>query len=84
MFLMSVIAFFTFLRDKKLAEKGKIRIKEKTLLGMTAFGGALGAFLGRLAARHKTNKVYFSIMIIFSLILQLAVFAFLLWAMLAN
>ncbi len=32
--LMSLIAFVAFLRDKKLAVKGAMRTKEKTLLGL--------------------------------------------------
>lgn len=81
LFVMSLIAFILFLRDKKLSQKSLIRIKEKTLLGFTAMGGALGALLGSILGHHKTNKIYFAITIIFSLILQAAVFAFLLWVM---
>jgi len=70
--LMSLIAFFTYIKDKKMAEKNgnEVRIKEKTLLGMAAFGGALGAFFGRIVAHHKTNKGYFSFTIYVSLLLQ--------------
>lgn len=75
--LFSIISFSLYIKDKKLATKSKMRIKEKTLLSFTCFGGAIGSLLGRIVAHHKTNKVYFSIVIWISLIVQLAVFAFL-------
>ncbi len=52
--LMSLLAFVAFLRDKKLAVKGAMRTKEKTLLGLAVLNGAIGAFLGRIVAHHKT------------------------------
>lgn len=78
--IMSLITFCLFIKDKKMAQKNQseVRIKEKTLLGFVSFGGAIGGFLGRIVAHHKTNKVYFSINIIFSLLLQVAVLGLLL------
>ena len=79
--LMSLIAFFLFLKDKKMATKnsGPNRIKEKTLLGICAFGGALGGFIGRIIAHHKTNKLYFSFTIYLSILLQLGVLGFMIY-----
>ena len=73
--LVSLITFMVFLKDKKIAVKGggKMRIKEKTLLGLTVLNGAIGAFFGRLVAHHKTDKVYFSITIYLALLCQVAV-----------
>lgn len=73
--LMSLITLFLFIIDKGKAKKnsGAARIKEKTLLGCVAMGGAVGGFIGRIIAHHKTNKIYFSITIYFSLLLQIAV-----------
>lgn len=70
--IFSLITFFVFGKDKKMAVKGNgpVRIKEKTLLGLVCFGGAIGGFLGRIIFHHKTNKIYFSISIYFSLLLQ--------------
>ena len=70
--LMSFISFGLFLKDKKMAQKGggPVRIKEKTLLGSVAFGGAFGGFLGRLVAHHKTEKKYFSFTIYLSMLLE--------------
>ena len=71
---MSLITFFLFKKDKKMAQtqSGPKRIKEKTLLGFTALGGALGAELGRRLCHHKTDKSYFSLTIYFSLLLEIA------------
>ena len=77
MVLMSLISMFLFIADKKKAEKGAMRIKEKTLLYSAALDGALGAFIGRILAHHKTNKGYFTFIILISLLLQVAVLGFL-------
>lgn len=71
--LMSILSFALFLSDKKKAEAGKDRTKEKTLLGSAVFGGSCGALIGRIVAHHKTNKIYFSITIYLSFLLQIAV-----------
>ena len=75
--LMSFVALIAFMRDKKLAEKQKERTKEKTLLFYSVFFGALGALVGRIIAHHKTDKFYFSVVIYFSLLTQLATLALL-------
>ena len=54
------------------AQGGPKRIKEKTLLGFTALGGAIGAEIGRRLCHHKTDKSYFSLTIYFSLLLEYA------------
>ncbi len=68
--LSSIMTFLLFCKDKKIAVKGADRIKEKTLLSFVVFGGAIGGFIGRLVARHKTDKVYFSFTIYLSILLQ--------------
>ena len=71
---MSFITFILFKKDKKMAQSGggANRIKEKTLLGFTALGGAIGAEIGRRLAHHKTDKSYFSLTIYFSILLEIA------------
>lgn len=76
---MSLITFFLFVIDKKKAENGSMRIQEKTLLGFTVFGGALGALIGRLVARHKTDKIYFSLTIYFSILTEAAALGFMIY-----
>jgi uncharacterized membrane protein YsdA (DUF1294 family) len=73
MLISSLIALILFIVDKKKAKNGERRIQEKTLLEVAILNGALGALIGRLVAHHKTNKIYFSIVIYFSLIVQLLV-----------
>lgn len=71
--IMSIITFSLFVKDKRMAQKNgnEVRIKEKTLLTNVVCGGAIGGFLGRLYAHHKTEKSYFSLTIYFSLLLEL-------------
>ncbi len=69
--IMSIICFALFVVDKKLAILDKNRIKEKALLFYVVYGGAIGGLLGRIIARHKTKKIYFSIVIYMALILQI-------------
>jgi uncharacterized membrane protein YsdA (DUF1294 family) len=70
---MTLITFIAFKSDKQKAIKGKERTKEKTLLFLSAFGGGLGGFLGRIINHHKTDKKYFSIIIYSSLLLEIIV-----------
>ncbi len=81
---MSLASFFLFRSDKKKAQKGADRTKEKTLLMSAVYGGAIGAFIGRIIFHHKTDKKYFSVTIILSLLLQLAVLAILIYLLLAK
>ncbi|MBP5357414.1 MAG: DUF1294 domain-containing protein [Clostridia bacterium] len=69
--VFSLAAIVLFSKDKKLAVQGKERIKEKTLLFLAVFFGSIGALVGRLIARHKTDKKYFSLVIYFSLLMQI-------------
>lgn len=69
--LVSLIAFFLYRKDKDKAKKGDIRIKEKTLLMLSCYNGAFGSLIGRIIFHHKTDKKYFSLVIYFSLLIQL-------------
>jgi uncharacterized membrane protein YsdA (DUF1294 family) len=71
--IFSIISFLLFIIDKKKAIKGAQRIKEKTLLESVVIGGAIGGFIGRIVARHKTNKSYFSFTIYLSLLIEIIV-----------
>lgn len=75
--LMSLVSFTLFNKDKKLAVKGETRIKEKTLLCSSLLNGAIGAFIGRKVAHHKTDKKYFSFTIYLGLICQIALLVYL-------
>lgn len=71
--LFSLITFILFLVDKQLAIKEKTRIKEKVLLFFVAIGGGIGGYFGRILGHHKTKKLYFSLIINLTLILQLLI-----------
>lgn len=75
--LMSFVAFCLYGNDKNRAKKGKDRIKEKTLLSLSCYNGGIGALIGRIVFHHKTDKSYFSIVIILSTLVQLATCGFL-------
>ena len=74
--LMSLITLIVYAADKKKAVKGTERVKEKTLLALSASFGALGALIGRKLAHHKTNKGYFTLVIVWSLLLNAALLGF--------
>lgn len=57
---INLIAFVAFGIDKSLAEAGRWRISEATLLGWAFMGGTPGAYAGRAVFRHKTRKQPFS------------------------
>ena len=52
---LSVLAFVAFWRDKRAAQAGGRRIRERTLLVLTFAGGWPGALLARALFRHKTR-----------------------------
>lgn len=76
--LMSFFTLILFKKDKKRAIKGDIRIKEKSLLFSSAFGGGLSALIGRIMFHHKTDKKYFSIVIYLSTLCEILVLILLL------
>lgn len=61
--LINSVAFILFGIDKGKARKGSWRIPERTLIGISLFGGALGALFGMLFWHHKTGKWKFLILI---------------------
>ncbi len=56
---LNIINFFLFGYDKFQAKRNGWRIPERTLLGLTLFGGGIGGLAGMLAFRHKTRKNLF-------------------------
>lgn len=77
--IMSIITFIMFGIDKLKAKHNKRRIKEKTLLELTILGGGIGSLIGRIIFRHKTNKIYFTIVIFLSIISQIFLLLYSLW-----
>ena len=54
--IINVIGFGAMWIDKRKAQHGSWRIKEKTLFTITLLGGGIGTILGMYAFRHKTQK----------------------------
>ena len=56
--ISSLITLILYKRDKKIAVTNNgMRIKEKTLLEMVVFGGAIGGLIGTYAFHHKSDTV---------------------------
>ena len=72
--LLSLITFIAYHADKKKAEKGKWRTKEKVLLLLSFFGGAFGGYPAMLIFRHKTKAEhwYFTFINILGLLIHIA------------
>ena len=77
--VINILTFLVFGIDKWKARKGKWRITEATLIGMSIAGGSIGALLGMFLFRHKTQKRKFTLGIPAILLVQavLAYFLFL-------
>lgn len=80
--LINIITCILYGIDKKKAEKGKWRIPETTLILFAAIGGSLGALYGMTHYHHKTKKIKFYLGVPVILILQLALFIFILFKVL--
>ena len=76
--LINAVGFGVMLYDKYLAKNNLWRIPEKTLLGIAAFGGSVGCWLGMYTVRHKTRHLKFTIGIPVILVIQIGIAAFLL------
>lgn len=72
--LLSLITFIAYGVDKSKAKNHKYRTKEKTLLGLSFFGGAFGGYPAMLIFRHKTKGVhwYFTFVNILGILIHTA------------
>ena len=71
--IISIIAVIVTIHDKHAAIKGNRRVKENTLLLISALGGAPAMYLTMLLIRHKTQKPKFMLGIPLILIAELAI-----------
>lgn len=83
-FIINLIAFAAYGIDKAKARNGTRRIPEKTLIGLAAFGGAIGALIGMLTFRHKTRKIKFTITVPVFTVLWTAVTLFLIYKLISG
>ena len=71
--VVNVTAFLMYGIDKWNARKGLWRIPEKTLLGIAAVGGSVGAYAAMQMFRHKTKKPKFYIGVPFIFVIQIGI-----------
>lgn len=68
--ITNTIALVMYGYDKYCAVNHKWRVPEKALISSAVIGGSLGAYLGMLSFRHKTNHRLFQISIPLLLVVQ--------------
>ncbi len=71
--IISLVAIFVTISDKRRARLKKYRISEKTLLIISALGGSLAMYITMLAIRHKTKHIKFMAGIPLIMVLQAVV-----------
>lgn len=70
--VINIIALIVTVHDKKSAQKGRWRVRERTLMIIAALGGAPVMYLTMLTISHKTRKPLFMVGIPVIFILELA------------
>ena len=68
--VISLLAVFLTVRDKKAAQRNARRVKERTLLAVAVLGGSAAMLLTMLIIRHKTRHTRFMLGIPLIIILQ--------------
>ena len=74
---LSLVTFILYGADKSKAKRGAWRIKERTLLLFSFFGGAVGGSAAMLFFRHKTRHARFVAVNFLGLLWQIALGVFL-------
>ena len=72
--VINVIAVIVTVHDKNAAQRGAWRVKERTLMLISALGGAPAMYLTMLTIHHKTRKPLFMIGIPVIFVLELILF----------
>ena len=69
--LINIISFLSFGFDKYRANRGKWRLKNGFLLGLSFIGGAIGGLIGIKVFRHKTKKSYYKMGLPLMILMQI-------------
>ena len=75
---ISLLAMGMTMHDKRAARRGAWRVKERTLLLVSALGGSVAMLVTMLLIRHKTKHAKFMVGIPAIILLQV-VLAFAVW-----
>lgn len=70
---MSLITFIFYLVDKVKAIYGKRRIRERTLMLLSVFFGAVGGLIAMYSLRHKTKHRSFYLVNYISLFIHILI-----------
>ncbi|WP_296404920.1 DUF1294 domain-containing protein [Psychrobacter sp.] len=76
-FLIGVVTFFVYAKDKQAAQLGKWRTPETTLHVLSALGGWVGAMFAQNYLRHKTQKPDFRLAYYVTVLINLAALLYL-------
>ena len=68
--VMNLVTLIAYYADKQKAKKGKWRIPEATLIGLSFAFGSVGALIGMYYFRHKTKHIKFTLLVPLSFILH--------------
>ncbi len=79
--IINVLSFIVYGLDKLFAVKGKWRIREITLLGLSVLGGGVGSLIAMLLFKHKLSKSYFRMIIPFTIIAYWCALLYWVWKM---
>ena len=71
--VINILAIILTIYDKSAAVHDRWRVRERTLMLVSALGGSVGMFLTMLIIRHKTRKPLFMIGIPVIFILELII-----------
>lgn len=59
--IINIISVIVTIADKSKARRDKWRVPEKTLLTLSAIGGAVGMYITMHLIHHKTKKMKFMV-----------------------
>jgi uncharacterized membrane protein YsdA (DUF1294 family) len=76
---INLIAVILTLHDKRAAQKGAWRVKERTLLIVSVLGGSIAMLITMRCIRHKTKHAQFMIGIPVIIALQIILVVLVIW-----